>query len=146
MGKVRTKTEAEIREDAVRDGMDSKIETAIRETGYDGEIHVIYSNYDEDKDDVPIDNLSEIAIKGKCVVIDDSDSYWGGKSSKRYVSPILDNPTWLDLCVCSNQAIIETNDHHHVFLEGVDLNKTKKLREELGVAEDVAVYEFAMGS
>lgn len=146
MGQVRTKTEAEIREDAVRNKMDNIIEQAIRATGYDSEIHVIYSAYESDEDGVPINNLAEIAIKGKCVVIDHPDEFWGGQSAQLYVSPVLENPTWLDLCVCSNQSILKTNDHHHVFLEAVNLNKTKKLREQLGVAEDVAVYEFAMGS
>jgi len=102
--------------------------------------HVFYSVYDTDPETGdPINNLNEIAIKGKCILIAEADEFWGGKDSVDYFSPVLENPTWLEVSVRANAAIIATRDFHHQFLEGVD--KTGILN-----SGDVPYYKFSMGS
>lgn len=101
------------------------------------EVCVIYSAYETDEEGLPVDNLNEIAVKGKCKFVGFADDFWGGKEAQDYTSPVLTDPTWLDLCYYANEMILTTNDHHHVFLEGVYKIKTK---------ENINTYEFSMGS
>ncbi len=102
--------------------------------------HVFYSAYDTDPETgEPINNLNEVAIKGKCILIAEADAFWGDKDSADYFSPVLENPTWLEVSVFANAAIIATRDFHHHFLEGV--NRTGILNDD-----DVPFYTFAMGS
>jgi hypothetical protein len=98
---------------------------------------VCYSAYDLDDDDEPIDNLDEIAAKGKVILVGFADDYWGGNESKDYRSEVLENPTWLQVAVCANAMIKTTKDTHHCFLEGLE-----KHSEE----DNVTVYEMSMGS
>lgn len=96
-----------------------------------------YSAYKTDDNDVPLDNLDEVAVKGRVYIIADRNEFYGGIESKDYRSWELINPTWLDVCVCAEAAIRATNDHHHVFLEGLDL---------VGEEEGIKVYKLCMGS
>jgi len=137
----------------VWDKMEDRIEEAVLASGQK-KVYVIYSAYESDEEDEPIDNLDEVAIKGKCVLFAPQETYFGGEISRSYVSPIVENPTWLQLCVLANAMIRRTRDRHHCFLEGVDLCRglmdvrekiTKKLKLEK-LPSDVRVYEFCMGS
>ena len=75
---------------------------------------VIYSAYETDQNDLPIDNLDKIPHKGTFVVI--STMHWGDKN---YESDPVTDPTWLELTVLANEAIHVTGDDHHVFFENV---------------------------
>lgn len=119
------------------DKMERRVAKAIKASNPKQKVRVIYSAYKSDKDDEPIDNLDEIAAKGKVVLVQEADEFWGGPSSKPYRSPVLENPTWLQVAVCANEMIETTRDGHHVFLEGLYKGKREG---------DVMVYEFAMGS
>jgi hypothetical protein len=77
---------------------------------------VLYSAY-RTRDDLPIDNLDEIAIHGKVQFHAEHDPFWG--HGNHYTSAIIDSPTWLDVAVLGNQMIKTTRDFHHQFLEGV---------------------------
>ncbi len=78
---------------------------------------VFYSAYETDADGYPIDNLDEVAIRGRVRFRADHDPYWG--SGRDYVSPFVDSPTWLDVAVLANTMILTTGDRHHCFLERV---------------------------
>lgn len=95
---------------------------------------VIYSAY-EVVDDMPVNNLDDIAFKGTFVVTGDYDKYWDGmggwhkaatgyqsepKTGGAYESYTITDPTWLELAVLANECIISTNDLHHVFFEGAE--------------------------
>jgi hypothetical protein len=95
-------------DDAVN-AMEDKVEKAINV--FCDKKYVIYSAYDYDEWDIPIDNLDEIPIKGKVEFI----------GSLSFESGVFDNPTWLDICVIANRMIIETKDYHHIYLEDVDV-------------------------
>lgn len=64
----------------------------------------VYSVFDFDFD--------EIAITGKATVRN-----WGW--SDYSWSAEVENPTWLDLLILSDDMIEKIEDHHHVFLEGI---------------------------
>lgn len=102
--------------------------------------YVIYSAYETDAvTGDPINNLNDVAIKGKCILIAEAEAFWGNSDSVDYFSPVLENPTWLEVAVHANSAIIATRDRCHVFLEGV--RKTGKLNDD-----GVPYYKFSMGS
>ena len=108
------------------DAMMARVVAAVR-----GECLVVYSAYDYDDDKLPIDNLDQIAIHGRCKLIDDNFG------EVCYVSDAVENPTWLKVAVLANDMIHATGDTHHVFLEGINPR---------GCEDGVAVYEFSMGS
>ena len=113
--------------------IDARVDMACNLAGHK-EFHMSYSAFSEE-DDVPVDNLDEIAIEGKVQFIQEQN-YGEGE---RYVSPVVENPTWLQVAVLANEMINTTGDTHHVFLEGI-----KKLK---GKGKDGAsLYGFSMGS
>ena len=92
-----------------------------------------------------IDNLDDIAIKGRCQITKSSDHFWSEGNSEDFVSPMLNNPTWLEVSVLFDEAIHKTKDFHHQFLEGV-----RKIGE-LAVADElnptgINLYQFSAGS
>ena len=124
------------KEELVHNEMDAMVNKAVDDSEQ-RKVRVIYSAYKTDKDDVPINNLNEIAATGKVVLIAPRNEFYGGKDSRSYKSPVLENPTWLQVCVYANEMITTTKDKHHVFLEGLDYKKKEG---------DVKVFEFCMGS
>ena len=131
------------------DTIESKVEAACLAAGR--KKRVIYSAYDSDEEDNPIDNLDEVAVEGKVVLIGEKDDFYGGEESKSYVSEVLENPTWLQVTVCANAMIRRTRDLHHVFLEGLDEHPmvgSRKLEEKINELESqgIKVYAFSMGS
>ena len=89
--------------------------------------YVIYSAGEYDENDIPINNLREIAIKGKCIL-----------RRGIYQSMVLEDPNWLMVCVYADEAIVLHNDFDHVFLEGVFITDE--------MIDDVPVYSMHMGS
>lgn len=122
--------------EAALNGMEVVIDEAISAAGQD-ETLVMYSAYESDENDVPVNNLNEVAVEGRVVLVQSKDKYWGGPDSKQYQSEVLENPTWLQVAVCANAMIAVTNDRHHVFLEGLTYCTTR---------DGVKVYRFSMGS
>ncbi len=93
------------------------------------------------ENDEPIDNLDKVAVKGRVRLLCAHEPFYGGPKGKDYRSDVLENPTWLQVAVHADEMIRVTNDHHHVFLEGLD-KLPKKQQTEAGVT----LYEFCMGS
>jgi hypothetical protein len=130
------------------DEMNDAVDEACIAAGHK-KVRVFYSAYKTktvNNEDIPINNLGKVAIKGKCVLFSDKDEFYGGPKSKRYLSEWLENPTWLQIAVCANTMIRITRDEHHVFLEGVtkaDKSVVSKFDDEY---KSVPVYEFIMGS
>jgi len=108
------------------DAIHDKVEAYIKKTGK-RKVFVLYSAYSTDKHGVPINNLDKIAVKGKCQFVE-------GK----YKSPVMENPTWLQMTALANEMIKKTKDTHHCYLEGVRRTKKK--------TDGIAVYNFSMGS
>jgi hypothetical protein len=96
---------------------------------------VIYSAFALDGDGLPLDNLDDVAVAGRCIFMQKHNPFFG--KGKDFVSAEFNSPTWLQLCAVANDMILVTGDQHHVFLEGVTV-----LREENGIK----VVEFEMGS
>jgi hypothetical protein len=100
-----------------------------------GKVLVNYSAYPTDDDDLPLDNLDEVAVEGRCRFVQQLDPEWG--DGKHYMGPEVENPTWITVAILANEMIAVTGDHQHVFLEGVTI-----LSEQSGVK----IMEFVMGS
>jgi hypothetical protein len=82
---------------------------------------VVFSAYKFDADKVPIDNLDDVPITGKIIIKGNRDRIHGGQASKDYESPIMDDPTWLDLCAIANDQMAATRDRKHCYLEHVEV-------------------------
>ncbi len=97
---------------------------------------VLFEAFELDENDLPIDNLDEIAIEGKCILIKNYIQFWG--KGKDYESAVMENPTWWVVLQHANEMVEVTGDRHHVYLEGV---------ENTGVEiNGIPCYQFKMGS
>lgn len=92
-------------------------EALVREYGEDVRDIVIYSAYPTGEDDLPINNLDQVAFKGTYRVDVPGDSFFGNGNAYCHPHTMVD-PTWLDLALAANMAILATGDEHHVFFEG----------------------------
>ena len=91
------------------------------------------------------DNLDEVAVEGRIMIKSPKQDFFGGMSAehrKDYVSEILTNPTWLDLCLCANDMINCGGDNHHIFLEDVHRTGSFTLDDK----SFILLYDFSMGS
>ena len=111
--------------------IDDTINAAIKAKNPEAKCHVIYSAYDSDENGDPINNLDDIAATGP--VVFESNSYYGHDFSVRLI-----DPTWLDVAVVANDMIIETQDFHHIYLEGIMVIR--------GDHQDVSYATINMGS
>ncbi len=106
---------------------------------------VLYSVYPTEGKNAYTNNLDEVAVEGRIKIETKHDNFFGGMASESrrdYESEILENPIWLDICLCANDMINITGDSHHVFLEG--LNKTGSFT--LDDKSFILLYDFSMGS
>lgn len=78
---------------------------------------VVFSAYELDADELPIDNLDEIAAHGPVVFTAEHDSFFG--QGRDYRSSLLTSPTWIQVIGVANESVACTGDRHHVFLEAV---------------------------
>jgi hypothetical protein len=66
-----------------------------------------------------VDKMDDVAVVGIGLTL----RYRGGWSDSYSVKvPLPPDPTWNDLRVAADQAIRESGDAHHIFIEGFDLN------------------------
>lgn len=131
--------------DAWEAGMDAitdRVDAAIEKSGEKNVL--VYSAYNE-VDDVPVDNLDDVVFEGTFVVEVPHDDFWDGRGvgligvpveeqgggepcGQDFVSDKVTNPTWLELAVIANKAILTTNDLHHVFLESAEIERPGVIR------------------
>ena len=97
---------------------------------------VFFAAYTLDSDKVPIDNLDDVPIPGRVLIRGIRDRRRGGQSSKDYESPIMESPTWLDLCAIANDQIAATRDRVHRYLENVEV---------VGYTADIQIAIFRLG-
>ncbi len=60
---------------------------------------------------------------------------------KGYRSPIMENPTWLEVALLANDMINCTGDNHHVYLEAIRPSDTKFTLDDKSF---VTVYSFSI--
>lgn len=84
---------------------------------YGETLKVEYSAYENDADDMPIDNLDEVPIEGKVRFMENPNEIGGAP----WVSGIYNSPTWLELVGIAQEKMEATGDTHHCFLEGVNV-------------------------
>lgn len=112
--------------DARDEAMDKRIAKAIPQG-----LEVEYSVLDDDEED----NLDKTAAAGKVKFMQKAD--WG--NGLDYESPVVVNPSWLEVVVFANTMMHMTSDFHHCFLEGIYKSKKRPVH-------GVQIYHFAMGS
>jgi len=118
--------------EATRKEMNAKID---EELGTDANVY--YSAYESDDEGLIRNNLLDIAVEG-CVRF----TYAGGWGDRKFRSPVIQSPTWLQICGIAEDAIRISGDYHHTFLEGI----RPKDPEQGGAGQTVAVFELSFGS
>lgn len=94
----------------------------------------MYDAFPWTADGLPIDNLHEVAVNGRCRIVQQANAKL---KTQFFLSKELSSPTWLDVCVVADDLLRQTNDMRWVFLEALTI-----LRHEDGVA----VVELDFGS
>ena len=96
---------------------------------------ISYENKDEGTDWIVTDERDNIAVHGKCQFKYEIHQFFSEKNAKNfvYVSPVVIDPTWIDIAKLADNMIQQTGDKHHIFLEGIE-------------KQDDGTYEFIMGS
>ena len=100
--------------------IESEIEEAIKADGQK-KVCVHYAAFDFDEWDIPINNLKEIPLKGNVKLY-----AYAENGSGLYESDVMENPTWLDICVATNRMISETKTGDQ-YLEGLKVYKKDDL-------------------
>lgn len=93
-----------------------RVNQAIKKDGQ--KVILRYAAYEWDDDDMPIDNLSLVPIKGKVKFVDEGEFF---DNYEPFESEVCDSPTYLEIAVIANKMIQVTKDFHHVFLERMDV-------------------------
>lgn len=127
--------------------MTDQIHNKIKAAAETDDIVMYYSAGPYDPDDMaPFDNLDEVAIQGKCQIEQRADDFWDGSGEgEDFISPMLTNPTWLEVSVLFDLAIRTTGDYHHQFLEGVHKVRELAVADELNPT-GINLYQFSTGS
>jgi hypothetical protein len=88
-------------------------------------VYVVYTDF-----------INNIAVPGKVRFEARHERFWGDGTD--YFSPVVIDPTWLDVALYANAMIHTTGDEHHVYLEGINV---------VGHDNDgVQIVNFSMGS
>lgn len=115
--------------------INQKINKAIKASGSRKSI-VIYRAYIEDTQQMPIDNLDQVAVQGKVRFASSASVYGRQLTEKDYLSKIVVNPTWLQVAIFANEMLEKTNQRERICLEDVVV-----VRQDYGVKKAV----FSMG-
>lgn len=106
--------------DIISEYYNKKIESVVKDP------YVRYSAFHIDNGFKMINDIDDVAMKGKVKFYHKYDSFWdkSGKG-KDYESKMITNPTWLDVCVMADEMIRTTCDMHHIFLEDIEKKGNK---------------------
>jgi len=104
----------------------------------DQELEIIYSASNLNETNCPIDNLSDIAVDGVCVLSLASDGW--NEETTEFSEPMM-NPTWLQVAVFCDRAIKNIGMGDHRFLENVYKSRYGKTEHN-----GHHVYTLMMGS
>ena len=135
------------------DKINKRIDEAIKADGQEKPL-VIYSAYEYDEFDNPVDNLDDVPVNGKIVLVDSGD-FWDWKHEmdgtenpyKPFRSKIMDSPTWLEIAVEANKMIHTTYNANHCYLEDIrEPNDDEEIKPIPPIDDDVYVFVFVMGS
>lgn len=109
----------------IQDIMQITLSKSLQSLGF--ERHLTYAVFTYDKNGIMINNLNHEAWHGHAVFR--HDYYFNSNNELKainYVSPIIKNPTWLDVAILANTAIIATKDYNHNWFEGLEPIKFDK--------------------
>jgi len=104
-------------------------------------------NYSSCEDDIEYDLHSKyctyaceespdtIAFNGRCIIYIKADDFF---ATNGYTSPILNNPTYMDIFNLLDDIVETTGDYHHIFFEGIHYVKQ--------INEHIHQIDIVMGS
>lgn len=110
--------------------------------------YVSYSAYT----DHYADNLDQVAVEGRVQFVEEVDTPSASgmvmgnvpyDTRKNYISPVMEDPTWLEVALLANDMINMTGDNHHIFLEAIYPDEDKFSLDDKSF---VKIYRFSMGS
>lgn len=90
------------------------VEEAVKADGQE-RVYVRYSAYEWDGNDIPINNLNEVPVKGKVKFLDD------GQNENDFESEVMDSPTWLEIAVVANKMIQGTENYYEPYLDNIEI-------------------------
>ena len=93
------------------------IQEQVRDYIGDG-CKVRYEAFPSDKGGLPINNLNSVAVKGKAVFESQKFIFSDGifvDSKINYSSPVIENPTWLEVAKIANEVIITADWKDRIF-------------------------------
>jgi hypothetical protein len=103
---------------------------------------------DDEDSELPIDNLAIVALPQRIILIYNPGTYFG--NGRRYVSPVLNDPCWIDLAVCANAAVHVTGDTTHRYFEDISRVEDYDLKpstwQKMQRHRVDAIYRLDMGS
>lgn len=82
----------------------------------------------------------QMAFAGTAVIR--CDFAWVQDGCSAFESEVVTNPTWLQVAVIADRMIDQTGDHHHIFLEGVAIDRKRTDADDRGID----IYQLYMGS
>lgn len=119
--------------------LDEFIEKTIKEQNKSKKVWLTLSLWEtEDNDDIEFGDCQVFApdLTSNSPVYEGKVIFGAGYPNKTY-SKVINNPTWRDIIVISNNLIIKTRDYDHSFLESIHFGK-----EENGIR----YYDLWFGS
>lgn len=89
-----------------------------------------------------------LSKKSGIVIIKYFNEYFSNGIGMTFISNKLKSPTYLDILIEANKAVLVTDDYHHVFLEGIAKINNEKLFNYFNIQPNkyISYYEFIMGS
>ena len=103
--------------DAVLKHINDRISQALTDHLPDGSEPIIrYAAY---PDDVPADNLDEVAVEGRVCFVQLCDVDFDDGPGPEYTSEELESPTWLEVAVLAEDMIRTTGNRERRVLEGL---------------------------
>jgi hypothetical protein len=114
--------------------------------------NVVYSmdNYlfNTFQDEEDLSAIQFLSAKPCIVIIKYFNEYFSNGDGMTFISNKLKSPTYLDILIEANKAVLITDDYHHVFLEGIARISNEKLLNYFNIRPNkyINYYEFIMGS
>lgn len=89
-----------------------------------------------------------ISAKSGIVIIKQYNEHFSNGIGMRFISNKLKSPTYLDILIEANKAVLITDDYHNIYLEGIERITDEKLLNYFNIRPNkyIYYYEFIMGS
>ena len=116
---------------------------------YDEEEDITIINYDNITYSLEY-NLFDRIYENNMIIINKYNEFFSTENvdGGDYISNELNNPSYFDILLEANKAVIYTGDYHHTFFEGINKIDKEDVYEYFGIIpkDNYNYYEFMLGS